>query len=141
MVRSYARQKCRQEAIRKMLRRLITYFGIPHTIMSDIGSTFIGAKLSQFSIEYEIYWLFSSSYYPQGNVLAESTNKNLTQIIKRNIKGNPIQWHTKLDFALWAYRINVKLAIKISPYALVYGKRPVMLIHMELYALKIILEF
>jgi len=72
--------------------------------------------------------------------LAESTNKNLTQIIKRTIEGNPRQWHTKLDYALWDDRINIKSNIKTSPYALVYGKRPMLPIHLELSTLKILQE-
>jgi len=43
-----------------------------------------------------------------------------------------------LDYALWVDRINIKSAIETSPYALVYGKRPVFPIHLELPALKIL---
>ena len=78
-----------QEIIIKMLKRLITHFGIPHIILSDNGLAFTKAKLSEFVIEYRIYWLFYSNYYPQGNRLAKSTNKNLSWIIKRTIEGNP----------------------------------------------------
>jgi len=78
-----------QEVVIKMIKRIITHFGILQTIISDNGLVFIGGNLSKFIIEYEIYWLFSPNYYPKGNGLAESTNKNLTWIIKRTIEGNP----------------------------------------------------
>lgn len=60
--------------------------------------------------------------------------------MKRTIEGNSKQWHTKLDYALWANRINIKYAMKTSSYALVYGKIPMLPMHLELLVLKILLE-
>ena len=71
-------------------------------------------------------------------MLVESINKNLTQIIKRTIEGNPRQWYDKLDYALWDDKINIKIAIKTSSYALVYGKRPILPTHLELLTLKLL---
>jgi len=45
-----------------------------------------------------------------------------------------------LDYALWVDRINIKSAIKTSPYTLVYGKRPILPMYIELMALKILQE-
>jgi len=56
------------------------------------------------------------------------------------IEGSPRQWNTQLEYALWVDKISIKLAIKISPYDLVYGKRPVFSIHLELPILKILQE-
>lgn len=61
-----------------MIKRLITHFGIPQTVVSENGLAFIRDKFSNFLVEYGIYLLFSSNYYPQGNGLAKFTNKNLT---------------------------------------------------------------
>jgi len=44
-----------QEIVIEMIKRLITHFDIPHTIVSDNGSTFIGVNLSYFTTEYMIY--------------------------------------------------------------------------------------
>lgn len=52
-----------------------------------------------------------------------------------------MQWHDKIDYALWANRINIKIAIKISPYELVYGKRYELPIRLELPVLKLLQEF
>src|SRR5690606_606899 len=62
---------------------------------------------------------------PQGNGLAESTNKNLIKIIKRTIEENHKNWHKSLVFALWADRITQKASIGTSPFNLVYGKEAV----------------
>ena len=53
-----------QEVVMEMIKRLITQFGIPKTIISDNGSAFIGTNLSKFVSKYGIYWFFSSNYYP-----------------------------------------------------------------------------
>jgi hypothetical protein len=41
--------------------------------------------MSVFSLEKGIKLKYSASYYPKGNGLAESTNKNLIKIIKRTV--------------------------------------------------------
>ena len=68
---------------------------------------------------------YSANYYPQGNGLAESTNKNLIKIIKRTIEENHKNWHKSLVFALWADRITQKASIGTSPFNLVYGKEAI----------------
>jgi len=57
------------------------------------------------------------------------------------VEDNPQTWHEKINWALWEDRITVKLAIKASPYTLVYGKRVVLPSHFELPALKIFQEY
>ena len=63
----------------------------------------------------------STSYYPQGNGLAESSNKSLVKIIKKLLEDNKKSWHTKLVHVLWANRLTLNKSIGMSPYQLVYG--------------------
>ena len=65
---------------------------------------------------------YSANYYPQGNGLAESTNKNLIKIIKRIVDQNQKNWHKSLVFSLWANHITQKASIGPSSFNLVYGK-------------------
>lgn len=71
------------------MKDIITRYGIPQTIISYNGLAFIGAKVTYFAINYGIYWKNYFNYYPKGNGLAKSTNKNLLRILKRTIKDNP----------------------------------------------------
>ena len=66
-----------------------------------------------------------TAYYPQGNGLAESSNKILVTIIKKLLEENKKSWHNKLVHALWADRLIMKKSIGMSPYQLVYGTEPV----------------
>ena len=63
----------------------------------------------------------STTYYPQGNGLAESSNKILVNIIKKLLEDNKKSWHNKLVHALWVDRLTLKKSIGMSPYQLVYG--------------------
>eukprot|EP00253_Pinus_taeda_P024238 PITA_24238 len=81
--------------------------------------------IDQFIITRLFKLKYSVNYYPEGNGLAESTNKNLIKIIKRTIEQNHKNWHKSLIFALWANRITQKASIGTSPFNLVYGKEVV----------------
>jgi hypothetical protein len=70
--------------------------------------------------------IHSTPYYPQGNGLAESSNKSLIRIIKRLLEDNKKAWNSKLKFALWADRVTTKRSIGISPFQLVYGAEVVL---------------
>jgi len=63
----------------------------------------------------------STAYYPQGNGLAESSNKILVNIIKNTLQENKKSWHNKLVHELWADRLTKKRSIGMSLYQLVYG--------------------
>lgn len=83
---------------------------------------FLRMKISEWAIENGVYLKTLSNYYPQGNGLAESRNKNLIRIIKSTTEANKITWHTQVKTALWANRITPKNAIGVSPFMLVYGR-------------------
>jgi hypothetical protein len=63
----------------------------------------------------------STPYYPQGNGLAESSNKTLIRIIKKLLTENKKSWDSKLKYALWVDRISTKRSLGTSPFHLVYG--------------------
>jgi hypothetical protein len=50
----------------------------------------------------------STSYYPKGSGLADSSNKSLVRIIKKMLDKNKRSWDSKLKFALWADRVTNK---------------------------------
>ena len=72
----------------EFLDSIVTRFGVPSTIISDNAKAFVGAHIYFWAIDHGIYLSTSSNYYPQGNGLVESSNKNLIRIIKRTIEEN-----------------------------------------------------
>eukprot|EP00253_Pinus_taeda_P017356 PITA_17356 len=105
---------------------IITRFGVPNALVFDNASYFSGNVMFDFAIKRGFKFKYSANYYPQGNGLEESTNKNLIKIIKRTIEQNHKNWHKYLIFALWADRITQKASIGSSPFKLIYGKEVVL---------------
>ena len=85
---------------------IITRFGLPSALIFDNAYYFSGNSMIEFSLKRGFKLKYSTNYYPQGNGLAESTNKNLIRIIKRTIEQNHKNWHKALLFALWADKIT-----------------------------------
>jgi hypothetical protein len=103
------------------LEDLIARFGCPNKIVTDNAATFRSEPLAKFCEQFRIKLIHSTPYYPQGNGLAESSNKSLIRIIKRLLEDNKRSWNLKLKFALWVDRVTTKRSIGTSPFQLVYG--------------------
>eukprot|EP00253_Pinus_taeda_P025357 PITA_25357 len=117
---------------------IITRFGLPSALMFDNASYFSGNTMTEFALKRGFKLKYSANYYPQGNGLAESTNKNLTRIIKRTVDQNHKNWHKSLIYALWADQITQKASIDTSPFNLVYGKEVVLPTHLEIPSLSLV---
>jgi transposase InsO family protein len=115
---------------------IITRFGIPDCLVFDNASYFSSLEMSEFALEKGIKLKYSTSYYPQGNGLAESTNKNLIKIIKRTVVENHKNWHNALN-ALWADRVTPKAVVGNSPFFLFYGREAILPPHILLPSLQL----
>jgi hypothetical protein len=103
------------------LEDIVARFGCPNRIVTDNASTFKAEPLIKFCEQFGITLIHSTPYYPQGNGLAESSNKSLIKIIKRLLEDNKKAWDSKLKFSLWADRVTTKRSLGVSPFQLVYG--------------------
>ena len=117
---------------------IITRFGLPSALMFDNSSYFSRNAMTEFSLKRAFKLKYSANYYPQGNGLAESTNKNLIRIIKRTIDQSHKNWHKSLIYALWADQITQKASISTSPSNLVYGKEVVLPTHLAIPSLALV---
>eukprot|EP00253_Pinus_taeda_P003308 PITA_03308 len=100
---------------------ILSRFGCPNKLITDNVETFKFKRMINFYHKYQITLGHSTAYYPQGNGLAESSNKSLVNIIKKLLEINKKSWHKKLVNALWADRVSQKKFIGMSPFELVYG--------------------
>jgi hypothetical protein len=87
---------------------------------------FYSTLLTEFALEKGIMIKYSANYYPQGNSVVESTNKNLVRILKKMVTDNQINWHNQLHNALWVDRVMHKEAFGNSPYFLVYEQEAIL---------------
>jgi transposase InsO family protein len=96
-------------------------FGCPKRLVTDNAVAFNDKTLVKLCEDMGIQLVHSTTYYPQGNGLAESSNKSLIRIVKKLLEQNQKSWDSKLKFALWADRVTNKKSIDTSPFKLVYG--------------------
>jgi transposase InsO family protein len=100
-------------------------FGCPNRIITDNATSLKDEPLVKFCEQFRIALIDSTPYYPQGNGLAESSNKILIKIIKRMLEDNKKAWESKLKFSLWVDRVTTKRSLGLSPFHLVYGTEEV----------------
>jgi hypothetical protein len=103
------------------LEDTMSIFGCPRRIVTDNDASFKAEPLIKLCEQYGITLVHSTPYYPQGNGLAESSNKSLINIIKKLLEDNKKAWDSKLKFAIWVDRVTTKRSLGVSPFQLVYG--------------------
>jgi hypothetical protein len=129
-----------KEVIEFITGHIIHRFGIPQTLTTDQGTSFISKEVCEFVDSYGIKLLNSSPYYAQANGQAESSNKTLVKLIKKKIEDHPRRWHEVLSEALWAHHISRHGATKVTPFELVYGQEAVLPVEVNLGAYRLAKE-
>jgi len=66
----------------------LSRFGCPFKIIIDNAQAFKSAKFTNFCHKFNIIVGHSTTYYPQGNGLAESSNKTVVRVLKNTITEN-----------------------------------------------------
>jgi IS30 family transposase len=89
-----------REVIHFISEHIIYRFGIPQTLTMEQGSSFMSHQVHEFAKSPKIKLLSSSPYYAQAKGQAESSNKTLIKLIKKNIEENPKRWHGVLSDVL-----------------------------------------
>jgi transposase InsO family protein len=78
-----------KEVIHFISEHIIHRFGIPQTLTTDQGSSFMSHQVHEFAKSLKIKLLSSSPYYAQANSQAESSNETRIKLIKKKIEENP----------------------------------------------------
>ena len=122
--------------MRFLYENIFSRFGCPIRLVIDNAPAFKSGALVKMCESMGIQLVHSTSYYPQGNGLAESSNKSLVMIIKKLLETNQKSWDSKLKFALWSDRVTDKRCIGTSRFKLVYGTEAIFPIQLILLVAK-----
>jgi transposase InsO family protein len=101
-------------------------YGCPIELVSDQGAHFVNDVIRGLTQHYAVVHRRSLVYYPQGNSLAESTNKTLQTILWKIVDANTTDWDLKLHSTLWAYRTSYKTSIRSTLFRMAFGLEAVM---------------
>jgi transposase InsO family protein len=123
--------------IKILEENILARFGCPRKIVIDNAQDFKSIAMINFCQRYNIILGHSTTYYPQGSGLAESSNKSLMTIIKKVLTENKKAWHIHLKYVLWENRIGTKNSIGMSPFQLVYGTNVIIPINISLPMMKL----
>jgi len=97
-------------------------FGVPRMVISDGGPHFIDKNFIRYLTDQGIQHSIATPYHPQTSGQAETSNKQIKNILQKTIEEMGTGWKNKLSEALWTYRTAYKTPIGMSPCQLVYGK-------------------
>ena len=85
-------------------KNIVTWFGTPHTLISNNGLQFDSKAFRQYCSDLGIKNRYSTPAYPQGNGQAEAVNKVIVNGLKKRLDDAKGKWVEELPHVLWMYR-------------------------------------
>ncbi len=114
-----------EEVAKFLYEEIICRFGAPKKIQSDQGTHFVNELIRKLTDKFRIRHSLSSPYHPQSNGLVERFNKTLCEGIAK-VAENIMDWDQYIQPVLFAFRTKELRISNKSPYMLVYGREPTM---------------
>ena len=104
---------------KKMFEETIfPWFGVPKIVISDGDTHSADKNFHKYLLRHGICHNIATPYHPQTSGQAETSNKQIKNILQKTVNKMGTAWKD----ALWAYRIAHKTPLGMSPYQLIYGK-------------------
>ena len=101
----------------------------PQYILSNNGTEFKNNLMNQVLQQLGIDRIFPAPYHPRSNSKFKVFHKYLKSTLKKLCEKGPSNWDKYLNQVLASYRITPNLVIAESPFFLVYGRDPNLLLH------------
>jgi transposase InsO family protein len=118
-----------KEAV-KFMEDITHRFGVPNTIVTDLGTAFTGSDFWDFYQDNLIDIYYSSVAHPCCNGQFERANNMVLQGIRDRIFDDSSQyatrWLAELPHVIWGLRTQLSSATGYSPFFLVYGSEVIL---------------
>ena len=103
------------------LHTIFATHGLPEMLVSNNGSVFTSAELSDFVKHNDIWYVKSASYYAASNGLAERAAQTFKVFMKKSTAGTI---HTRASHFLSQYRITPHSTAGVTPAEILFGHWP-----------------
>ena len=113
---------------RAIMKAIVNRFGMPRVIISDNGPNFASKLFNELCKLTKAKHKFNTPYHPQTSGLTERFNRTLIAILRNYIDAGHTNWEEMLDYVAFAYRGSIHKSTLETPYYLVHGRDPVMLL-------------
>ena len=123
----------RSEEIREVLiEHVISKFCAPDCIIMDQDSTFMSTLMNYLFRKLNIKIMTVAPYNHQ-SLQAKHGIKSLSQILNKHLSGQRQMWHKYLPLATFSHNtLNSPNLANYSPYELVFGRKPKLLLHLKM---------
>ena len=101
-------------------KNIVTWFRVPHSLISDNGLQFDSKAFRKYYCELGITNRYSTLAYPQGNGQAEAVNKVIVGGLKKRLDDAKGRWVEELPYVLWTYRTTPCRSTGETPFSMTY---------------------
>ena len=109
------------ETVAEALVSIFSRVGIPHEVLTDMGTQYTSAVMKEVSRLWSFKQLVTTPYHPICNGLVERFNQTIKKMLMRMCAERPKDWDKYIDPLLFAYREAPQESLGFSPFELLYG--------------------
>lgn len=109
----------------EFLSEVVHRFGVPNSIITDLGSTFTGSEFWDFCDDFSIKVKYVSVAHPRANGQVERTNGMILDPLRKSLyhddDTHPGRWLKELPAVIWGLRTQPSRNTGVSPYFMIFG--------------------
>ena len=117
-------------AVVKVLKGVVSRFGVPNRIISDLGTQFTSGVFRAYFVEVGTRIFYASVAHPRSNGQVERANAEVLRGLKTKtfdrLKASGTGWVDQVPSVLWSLRTTATRATGETPFSLVYGAEAVL---------------
>ena len=113
-----------QGLARLFIKEIVRLHGIPKSIISDRGKTFMGHFWQEIHKLQGTKLNFTSAYHPESDGQTEVVNKRLGNYLRCFSSTKPSSWSSWLPWAEFCYNTSYHVSTHTTPFKVVYGRDP-----------------
>ena len=117
--------KATSEKAVEFLNQIIHRYGVPNSIITDLGTQFTGTTFWDFCDDRGIVVKYVSVAHPRANGQVERANGMIIDALKKRLYAEndraPGRWMKELPAVVWGLRTQASRNTSVSPYFMVYG--------------------